>query len=774
MKTTISKILFPFFLLVGFSISMFGQAAANKGAVIIVSQEGPVRVSDGEGKQIQFEKGLVGQVVKEGQYVQAGIGGKVILLLSNGTVVTLQSQTKMKIGTFEQEPFDAGNKKISDLEGEPSVSKVNIELDWGSLVVKTKKLDKSSSFDISSPVGTAGIRGTEFQMSQNPNTGVQLDVTESTVAFTPPGGGGAIPVTEGGGLDVSSAGTPTQRPVNPVVAQNISVTNEAATQVVDDVSLGAVSDAMVEASAEESEQVQDEQPEQEDSETGEESDSDGDTDSETEGDSPGDDAGGSESTDSTSDSEQVQTEPIAALESDLAMAAPEIEISDVLENNSEVSQARKTGKVNANSKQLATFGLNVDQTLRFHTFSNEVQGSLLKENKAALTRLLNMNGFGQQQAVVYYGYSADLRKSILNLVDTAIVSLLTQALDENLLSSTLTDENLAASNPNNNPEASPSNDLDSKLLDLGNKLRNSGNGEILEELVSLSGGNMDETWLRTGEVANILLQDYSLSSTIAMQTLSSEEVLKNPFYQEVSSLYGILENDQLVAGPATFIGAKNLSIDNGVFDPTVSLLGTSNTLVLSASEQINLTGSLNWDSLGYDSPRVVVMSGNKINASKGVSLKSATSDLLVAARHDVLFEDAQLESAREIAIRSLRDVQLLNVQLGASSKASIEAMRDLNVDGLRFSSEIPSILMQATTLRLSNVEFPATSMVQLNSLKGAIDGKYPNFGSSIPSADQVGRVNFINNVSSGGNVLNTRQAFDQYGGNISIGKMVNP
>jgi hypothetical protein len=90
---------------------MFGQAAANKGAVIIVSQEGPVRVSDVEGKQIQFEKGLVGQVVKEGQYVQAGIGGKVILLLSNGTVVTLQSQTKMKIGTFEQEPFDAGNKK---------------------------------------------------------------------------------------------------------------------------------------------------------------------------------------------------------------------------------------------------------------------------------------------------------------------------------------------------------------------------------------------------------------------------------------------------------------------------------------------------------------------------------------------------------------------------------------------------------------------------------------------------------------------------------------
>ena len=40
---------------------------------------------------------------------------------------------------------------------------------WGSFLklvtIKTKKLNKSSSFDIYSPLGTAGIRGTEFQMA---------------------------------------------------------------------------------------------------------------------------------------------------------------------------------------------------------------------------------------------------------------------------------------------------------------------------------------------------------------------------------------------------------------------------------------------------------------------------------------------------------------------------------------------------------------------------------------------------------------------------------
>jgi hypothetical protein len=112
--------------------------------------------------------------------------------------------------------------------------------------------------------------------------------------------------------------------------------------------------------------------------------------------------------------------------------------------------------------------------------------------------------------------------------------------------------------------------------------------------------------------------------------------------------------------------------------------------------------------------------------------------------------------------------------MGASNLATVRATRDLNVNGLKWSREIPSILMEATTIRLSDVNFPASSMVRLNSLKGAIDGKYPNFGTAVANAQQIGRVNFIKNVSSGGNVMNNRQNFDQFGGNISIGKVALP
>ena len=74
---------------------------------------------------------------------------------------------------------------------------MDLDLEVGSLVLKTKKLGKGSSFNVQTKGGTAGIRGTEFQLAFDPGAGIKLDVTESTVDFTPPGGQ-PMPVTRGG------------------------------------------------------------------------------------------------------------------------------------------------------------------------------------------------------------------------------------------------------------------------------------------------------------------------------------------------------------------------------------------------------------------------------------------------------------------------------------------------------------------------------------------------------------------------------------------------
>ena len=168
------------------------------------------------------------------------------------------------------------------------------------------------------------------------------------------------------------------------------------------------------------------------------------------------------------------------------------------------------------------------------------------------------------------------------------------------------------------------------------------------------------------------------------------------------------------------------------------------------------------------------MSGGALNLAKGMTLKSATSDLLLSSREDMLLDGVKVDVSKEASVSGMRDVTLKNIEIGADTLTTIKATRNLNVDGLIFSRSVSNVLMEATTVRLSNVNFPASSTIRLNSLKGPIDGKYPNFGTAVPAAQQIGRVNFIQNVSSGANALNTRQAFDTYGNNISIGKIVQP
>ena len=772
--------IFMFLALFVVHLEAQSEKKSSKGAVIVADYKEPVRFLDQAGQNIDFGNELRGSIITEGQTAQVGIGGKLVLLFSNGTITTLQSQTKMKIGVFEQVPFDAGNKKVADLEGEPSESKVVIDLDWGSLVVKTKKLDKKSSFDINSPVGTAGIRGTEFQMSQNPGTGVQLDVTESTVAFTPPGGV-PTPVSQGNGLDVSSAGVSTPRPVNPAVAQNIGATNQAATQSTNDISLGTVSEAMSEATAtveepagkkEESEiELEEDSEKVKEKEDREPKPAEEGIDSEEERERRQEEIKNSENDSSSSGSKKRDEGPSRGQNK---QSSSNIQ-TQALENNSEVKEVRKTGRVSVYSRALSRYGLTTKQTNRFNLFPPQLQSRLMSLGVDNLKRVLNINDFQINQAYSLFGYTSGVQKLILGLEDKALVSLLNQKISESVLVDTLNQENMVASSSTLVPGENAIPVQDASLLALGEKLKQSGNSDLLDELKVLSGGSMSEEWIRVGEVANVLSQDYSLStSSLSDLAKSGTEVLSNPFYQEISSLYGQLETESLVAGQPTFVGGRRITIDSSKLDIS-SLTGSGlGSFVVSGSELLKMSTSVELIGSPTSSTRVVLMSGENLESEKGLTFKSATRDLVLAARKDILIEDVQLESTREIALRSLRDVTLTNVTMGAGNLATVRATRDLNVNGMKFSREIPSIIMEATTIRLSEVNFPAASMVRLNSLKGAIDGKYPNFGSSIPNAQQIGRVNFIKNVSSGGNVLNTRPAFDQYGGNISIGKVALP
>ena len=726
-----------------------------RGAVIVVDLLEPVRFLDQEKNPLQA-KVKVGSLVPVGHYAQAGAGGRMVILLSNGTLLTLKERTKMRIGTFEQEPFDPKGRKVSDLEGEPSVSQVEIELDWGDLVVKTKKLNKGSSLIITSATGTAGVRGTEFQISENPGQGMQLDVTESTVAFTPPGGQ-TIPVSQGQGVDVSSSGVVAPRPVNPVVAESIAVTNQAATQVSGEISMGAVSDAM-NGQAVESLESGAGLPEIEPLDSG------------TEENLPPQEEEQEDSGDSNEGSGSSMRE---ALDQE---SVPEVKIDDVLEQSFDLKQTRESGEeLGVSAKDLARFDLNDLQLKKFLEFTEEIQRKFIEESPQYLAQLLDLSGFELAQAESFLSYNKSTREIIVLLEEEPMMALLNQALDQSVIRGSLNPDSVAQSAQRNLPGDDKAESLDEKALEVADLLRTSGNSELYQKILEeMDGEPWSEDWIKTAKVANQLSQDYTLPNQLdELVTLSAEETFDNPFFLEVSSLYGTLSDDSMDLGdnPVVF-GGKGISLGSGTYDWSSRL--SNGALLIGASEKLELKGELMMSSGDGSDARMVLMSGDSIDVAHGTKLSAVLSDLVVAARADVLMQDVALESAREVAIRSLRNIELQQVKIHADSMVRMKASRELNVNGLELSQKLPSLILEATTIRLRNVDFPSSTAVQLNSLKGPIDGKYPNFGTQIPMSSQLGRVNFLENVKSGGNLLKDRMTFDQFGGNISIGKIPVP
>ena len=747
-----------------------GAEKFSDGLIFIVGLEGEVKFFDNQGNEVGENKFVVGSPFPKNHTAETGKGGKAVFLLSNGTLMTVDQNAKMKVSFYDQIPFEAKGRALKDLTEEPSQSNVNIDLDFGALIVKTKKLNKKSSFSILSPVGTAGIRGTEFQMEINPGAGVQLDVTESVVEFTPSGGGQPVSVRQGNGLSISSTGVPSVRPVNPVVAQKISNINGSAIKLSADIPMDSISGSVGQEKAKPGKRRGDRQevvPQEEEELF---------KDPRTRDDER-------RQKGKNRDARNNEVQPVGASVGNGNRADrinreeyfPERGVTmTVLENNPEIKQVRKTAKVNSMTSKIARIGLSDEENLRFIGFSIEVQGRLLEENKKVMRRLLTMEGFYIEQANAFFMYSPDTRSIILELNDAAIISGLNQEIDEALLRETISPEDIGRSSPDNLPEVTNLLANDSEILELSNLFKESGHVGLMEELYLLSNGKITTEWVEIGKQANQFLKDYDWSTNSLPGILSGGDASANPFFSPVLTLFQEVENDSLIYGVPDFIPGNN-QIVSGNADSLSPYFGNGRKNVAIASlEKLSVKGDIEWDANQGEQTQLSLMSDGDIEIEKGGTLKSSSSDLLIATRQDLNMEDVTIDVSQRASLRSLRNVDLKNVTVSASSEAIVKARKNLNINGLTFRRDVPKILMEATTIRLQNINFPAQSAVRLNSLHGPIGGKYPNFGTAISAAQQVGRVNFIKNVSSGGNVMNNRQSFDQFGTNIKIGKINRP
>jgi formylglycine-generating enzyme required for sulfatase activity len=131
-------------------------------------------------------------------------------MFDNGAVLEIKPSTEFLIEKFEREPFDPSGVDYKTIPEEPTSSKTKLKVDTGVILMGVKKLNPSSEFQIETPVGMTGIRGTSLFVKYDkvkPDEGTIVGVTEGKVEFlTPTGTNQPINAGESFGITDSPTG----------------------------------------------------------------------------------------------------------------------------------------------------------------------------------------------------------------------------------------------------------------------------------------------------------------------------------------------------------------------------------------------------------------------------------------------------------------------------------------------------------------------------------------------------------------------------------------
>lgn len=167
-------------------------AQTKTGAIKAVKVSGQVTLTAADGKDSVV---MENQTLKETDVIRTGDNASVVLVFANGATVRLGESSRLAIVEFKMDPL-AEDISVAALEREPSISRTHLHLDYGEMVGNVKTLNTASSYNVRTPVGAAGIRGTTFRILLRFDAQGRVNFTLSTlvgrVVFT-----GTIPTAGG-------------------------------------------------------------------------------------------------------------------------------------------------------------------------------------------------------------------------------------------------------------------------------------------------------------------------------------------------------------------------------------------------------------------------------------------------------------------------------------------------------------------------------------------------------------------------------------------------
>ena len=101
------------------------------GGIIFIDLHGEVKVKNVRTEQFLEKSDVqIGKSIHEGHLIISSEDGRVVLLFTNGSAITLSGEAQLNVSEFKQEPFKPKPQAtVGDLQKEPSHSKTTLKLD---------------------------------------------------------------------------------------------------------------------------------------------------------------------------------------------------------------------------------------------------------------------------------------------------------------------------------------------------------------------------------------------------------------------------------------------------------------------------------------------------------------------------------------------------------------------------------------------------------------------------------------------------------------------
>ena len=182
------------------------------------------------------------------------------------------------------------------------------------------------------------------------------------------------------------------------------------------------------------------------------------------------------------------------------------------------------------------------------------------------------------------------------------------------------------------------------------------------------------------------------------------------------------DNDMILA-------RNNIVIPNGIYE--LGALEKSGDYFIATTDKLTLLGNVVFNTPDAEAG-LILISANSIDLSGASSISYSGEELGIGSFDSLNVENISLKAEGMLSLRSLDSIVLKNAEMITSGKGAdfvhVLAANQISADSVAFSSMVKQITMEAMTINLANINFPTGSYVNLNSLYGGVDGKYPNFG----------------------------------------------